>query len=442
MSAVRVVGELEATFAWDGAELYRDSDLAAGRERPSTMRGAAASVEADAEGKRWRVVRDPLGLNKLFWAAEPDGGIVFAPRPWQLVQQGHSLDEISAVPRGLVIDLDPAADQQPQGSSLIPETWSAASSSDGNGIEAIGREIRQLLDRYLDAIAARHRAAPTFVCLSGGLDSSGITALVAEHFPDAVAVSFDLARPGGAASEDRATAARVARDLGLSLLEVTVTPDELLEPLDMVLREGIDWRDFNVHAALVNAALAKAVAGATDATDEHPLVFTGDLANEFLIDYHPEDYRGETYYALPRLEPLELRAFLVRGLDTSHREVGIFHALKLRLIQPYAVAVDAYLRLPASFLGLPDRKDRLCRAIFGSDVPDYVFTRPKTRAQVGDESQPGVLATCVDGGIDAAALRRRFAALHGGAEDRSLDRFIRAGRYRAKPPSIGRPGSG
>ncbi len=43
-----------------------------------------------------------------------------------------------------------------------------------------------------------------------------------------------------------------------------MTPDELLEPLDVVLREGIDWRDFNVHAALVNAALAREIADAAE----------------------------------------------------------------------------------------------------------------------------------------------------------------------------------
>jgi asparagine synthetase B (glutamine-hydrolysing) len=184
-------------------------------------------------------------------------------------------------------------------------------------------------------------------------------------------------------SEDRRLAGRVARDLGLSLLEATVTRDELLEPLDTVLREGIDWRDFNVHAALVNAALARAIAGASESSDGIPLVFTGDLANEFLVDYEPESYRGETYYSLPRLPPAALRSLLVRGLDTCHREVGIFEAWALALVQPYAVAVDTYMRLPEAFLRAPDRKQRLSRAIFKGAMPSYVTARDKTRAQVG-----------------------------------------------------------
>jgi asparagine synthetase B (glutamine-hydrolysing) len=437
VSAVRIVGELDHTFAWDGARLYNTADLGPGREHPSFLRGAAATISASEGRNQWRIVRDPLGLNKLFWATQPDGELLFAARPSRLVEVGLGLDEIAAVPRGVVLDLDPF-EREPPASSLVPEMWSAAQSSSVD-VETAGHQIREQLNRYVGAIAARHGGTPVFVCLSGGIDSSGIAALVADHFPDAVAVSFDLARRGGAVSEDRRMAGRVARDLGLPLLEATVTPDELLEPLDMVLREGIDWRDFNVHAALVNAALARAIAGASERGHGTPLVFTGDLANEFLVDYQPERYRGETYYSLPRLSPLALRSLLVRGLDTCHREVGIFEAWSLALIQPYAVAVDTYMRLPEAALREPDRKQKLSRAIFGDTMPNYVLTRPKTRAQVGGaHGAGGVLAACIDRGIDGATLQRRFADLHGGSDGRSLGRFIRAGRYRARvPPALG-----
>jgi asparagine synthetase B (glutamine-hydrolysing) len=434
VSAIRVVGELDETLAWDGERLYHDADLGPDGGDASALRGAAGTVSASSRRNRWRVVRDPLGLNKLFWAREPAGGIVFAARPWLLVEQGYALDDVSAVPRGTQIDLEPDW-LEPRGNSLVPDAWSNAAAEEVD-LEAVGREIRVRLERYLEALAARHRGAPPFVCLSGGLDSSAIAVLIAERFPDAVAVSFDLRRSGGGASEDRRVAARLARELGLPLLEATVTLDQLLEPLDTVLREGIDWRDFNVHAALVNAALADAIADAAGSVDARPLVFTGDLANEFLADYEPERYRGKTYYPLPRLEPGALRALLVRGLDTCHREIGVFEHWGLTLVQPYAVAVDTYMHLPDGFLRAPDRKQRLCHAMLGDTMPRYVLTRDKTRAQVGgDQSGGGVLAACVERGIDESWLRRRFAELHRVEDERSLDRFIRAGRYRAAQPS-------
>jgi asparagine synthetase B (glutamine-hydrolysing) len=317
--------------------------------------------------------------------------------------------------------------------SIRPTPWRQPGGN--TAIERVGRQIRATLDRYLETLASQRPSMQAFVCLSGGLDSSGIAVLAHEHFPDAVAVSFDLERPGPA-SEDRVTAARLARELGMPLLETTVGVDALLAPLDTVLVEGIDWRDFNVHAALVNAALAAGIAQAAS-SDSDAIVFTGDLANELLVDYQPERYRGATYYELPRLQPLALRASLVRGLDTCHREIGIFAAWGLPLAQPYAVAVDAYLSLPGDFLSVADRKEQLCRAIFGELLPPYIYSRPKARAQVGSVAVDGsVLGLCVDRGIDANSLRRRFAELHEVTDPTDLDRFIRAGRYRAGVPVL------
>jgi hypothetical protein len=110
----------------------------------------------------------------------------------------------------------------------------------------------------------------------------------------------------------------------------------------------------------------------------------------------------------------------------------------LPVVQVYGPAVDHYLALPASFLADPERKERLCRLMFGNAIPDYVYSRPKTRAQIGDpDGDGGVLGACLAHGIDARALRRRFAELHH-ATDGELERFIRGGRYLASMPQLAR----
>jgi asparagine synthetase B (glutamine-hydrolysing) len=436
MSMVRVLGRLNDNLAWDGSRLYQDADISVGSTPPYDLRGAAAWVRRGPGGS-WRIVRDPLGLNKLFWARAEGGGVDLAARAQTLIEAGHPFEELRAVPRGCVSDLV-AGEPPPAPESIVPAGWFSMDEPTLD-VEKAGREIRSSLDRYLAAVAAAHPAAPVFVCLSGGLDSSGIAALAREHFPGAVAVSFDLAKPGGRESQDRVVARRLAGDLRLPLLEETVTEDELFERLDTVLVEGMDWRDFNVHAALVNAALAAGIAEALAARNPATpaLVLTGDLANEFLVDYHPEQYRGVTYYELPRLPGAMLRASLVRGLDSCHREVGVFAAWGLSVVQPYAVAVDAYLALDSGFLGREERKQQLCREVFGDLLPGYIYSRPKVRAQAGSpELGGGVLAACVDRGYDTAWLRQRFASLHQVDNHSTLDRFIRAGRYRTAIPSI------
>jgi asparagine synthetase B (glutamine-hydrolysing) len=429
LTAIRQVGRLDPSFGWDSERLYSEADFRAGK-LPSQLRGSAGFVGAvNAGSTHHRIIRDPLGINKLFWARGRNGAVALAARPIALVQAGHAFETIQAIPRGSVIELEGGSVLIEH--SLVPRSWSDPPVE--TSAEGVGSRVRETLDRYLEALVAAYPHARPYVCLSGGLDSSGIAALVVQHFDDAVAVSFDIQRSVGA-SDDRRTAARLARELGMPLLEATVSAGALLDPLDTVLTEAIDWRDFNVHAGLVNAALAAAISEAAG-SDRDSIVFTGDLANEFLVDYQPEHYGGATHYELPRLAPSALRTSLVRGLDTCHREVGVFAAYGLAVVQPYAVAVDAYLSLGSKFLGIPDRKERLCRAIFAELLPRYVYSRPKARAQVGGaEVEGSVLAICVDRGIDTRYLRKRFAELHAVSDEAELDRFFRAGRYRASAP--------
>ena len=434
MMSLRLLGELDANFAWDGTRLYNERDFEVGVPPLPNLRGAAASIRGDGSGA-WRLIRDPLGINKVFWARDAAGAIVVASRPKRLVEAGHALETIQALPRGTAVDLLPG--EQPRNHQIAPIGPTGESNGGSAGIDAYAREIRTVLDRYLEALALAYPHARIYVCLSGGLDSSGIAALARLHFPDLVAVSFDIEHRGVGPSDDRLVAERLAADLRLPLLTATVDPEALLEKLDLVLTEGIDWRDFNVHAGLVNAALAERIAEDDLEPRRSALVLTGDLANEFLADYQPERYREATYYKLPRLEPSALRTHLVRGLDTCHREVGVFAAWQLPVVQPYAVAVDAYLAIPPSFLRHEDRKQQLSRAVFGELLPDYVYTRRKVRAQLGSSNgEGGVLALCVDRGLDGAALRRRFEALHDVSDSRALGRFIRAGSYRSAMPFL------
>src|SRR5215217_7149080 len=269
--SVRILGRLDSNFAWDGKRIYDRSDFQPSADLPVDLRGAAASVEAPLSGT-WRLLRDPLGINKLFWAGDTEGNVLVSGRPHLLLEAGCHFEEIHAIPPGVVVDLRPGH-SSPEEHSLIPDSWFTAQESTDVEVETAAKSIRATLDRYLSALAATHPRAQAFVCLSGGLDSTGIAVLIREHFRDTVAVSFDLQRPDGRMSEDRQVAERLASDLDLPLLEADVTEDRLFDMLDTVLVEGIDWRDFNVHTGLVNAVLARAIDGA--ATDGQAIVFTG-----------------------------------------------------------------------------------------------------------------------------------------------------------------------
>jgi len=444
MPDLRLIGRLDHNFGWCDGRFADGTPCDPTAPVPSTLLGTVAGVGAGPEGEgRHRLLRDPLGLNKLFWAAADDD-ILVAARPRRLVDASCPFESIRALPPGTVVDLDMQRGRARVTRLALGDTPAASVARGGGGggaaelVGGLAGEIRARLNRFFAALARAYHGTHVFVCLSGGLDSAGIAVLARAHFPKVVAVSFDLWRSNGHLSEDRRTAERLAQDLDLPLLRVTVAPGELLKALDTVLVEAIDWRDFNVHTALINACLARGVAAVcADHALGGALVLTGDLPNEFLVDYAAETYGGRTYYRLPRLPRDGQRGMLVRGLETSHREIGPFEASGLPVALPYAAAADLFLALPPEFLEVPDRKDRLSRLVFGTEIPPYVYARGKTRAQVGDaDPGTGVLAICADRGLDNQWLRRRFAELHGVREIGALDRFIRGGRYRSGIPLL------
>jgi asparagine synthetase B (glutamine-hydrolysing) len=429
----RVVGQLDSNFGWAAGRLV----TAPPDEWASFVSGLRGAYAGAARGPAGvRIVRDALGINKLFWARRPDGELCFAARPRHLVKAGCSFEDIWSVPPATAVELDPDGHARRAVAAEQPG-WPTAFRRQPLQVAVVAERIRSELDRYCAALARELAGTPVYVCLSGGLDSTGIAVVARSHVRGLRAVSFDLDWGGRASSGDRLTAARLAADLGLPLIRVTVSAGELLELLDTVLVEGIDWRDFNVHAGLVNAALARGIARLHASDAAAPVALTGDIANELLADYNPEQLGGRTFYALPRVPLPRLRDALVRGLDASHREVGPFLAWGVRAVQPYAVTVDHYLSLPDAFLGLADRKAQLCRMMFGDEIPGYVYERPKTRAQVGGRADGGVLGLCLDQGVDERFLRARFAALHSVADPTLLSRFICGGRYRAALPAGG-----
>jgi asparagine synthetase B (glutamine-hydrolysing) len=422
----RLIGPPEPAFAWDGARLVEGVPAQAPQE------GAFAGLADGVDDGAARLARDPLGLGKLFWATAGDGTVELAARPARLTDRGHPLGACAAVPADTLVTYRPGA-ASPE---ITPLTGTPADGDGGGSVEAIAAEIRDVTARYVQAVLAA-RPGPVVVCLSGGLDSTSVAALVREHRDDAVAVTFDLASPGRARqrSDDFVAAEAAARHLGLDLVPAVFAVERLFELLDTVLVAGIDWRDFNVHAGLVNAALALAIAELVGDRRGDSTVFTGDLVNELVADYHSETYKGRTYYRLPRLPIARTRDALVRGLASSHREVGVFAELGLTVVQPYAVARRQFLRLPDDVLGPGPGKARLYRAMFGDTLPRSCYGRPKTRAQTGSETGGrGVLGACADAGLDERHLASRFARLHGLDDPAALGRFLRAGRYRTAVP--------
>jgi asparagine synthetase B (glutamine-hydrolysing) len=378
------------------------------------------------------LVRDPLGVNKLFYAVAPDGSVSSANYAIDLLRAGHPITRIQSVPLGHLVRISPSR------RAFALEKYAHLAFADAehdapHDLTTHGTRIRTSLETTFRALAQAFAGRPVYVTMSGGLDSTGIAVLAKEFLGDFVGVTFrvDGGPAAGEVKDDLHFARTVAQALGVRFEVVTVPRNNLLSLVDSALVDGQDYRDFNVHCGLVNVALADALKdrfGSSWTTP--PVVLTGDTMNEIMADYSPVAYGAREYYGLPRVSIGRMRRILISGLDSGDREVGIFARRGIQTIQPYAMCADAYCRVPAGLLSEQTAKQRLARAIFGDRIPAPIYARPKVRAQVGSsEEVGGTLAALVDQGIDAAALERRFCELHG-LQPADLKAWIRGGYYR------------
>lgn len=420
-------------FIWDSIGPVR-ANTPTGREAPldATMLRRLTgqfALHREVRGTH-ELSRDALGVNKLFFAIGADETVVSSNYWIDLLRAGHR--QVWSVPAGHVVRIAPAA------RALTAERFCELEFPEEGTrpLREHGVRIRARLDDVFQRIRRVAAGRPLYVTLSGGLDSTGIAALAREHLGAFTAVTFALARPAadGAAVADEPpgsdlhAARRVAAEIGVPLEVVSTGADDLLDLLDDVLLHGQDFRDFNVHCGLVNAALGAAIAS-RHVAGPRPLVLTGDTMNELLADYEPETYRGATYYPLPRLARGRLRRHLVAGLDAGDREVGILARMGVDVIQPYALAADAYAALPDAAVATPDAKRTLVECVLGRLVPRFVYDRPKVRAQVGGADGMGTMGLMLDRGLDATWLEHRFAELFA-LDPAEVKGTIRAGRYR------------
>ena len=390
--------------------------------------GRFASAGHDTHGGVW-LARDKLGLNKLFAAFDPEHGVLVASFLHELLPRVAGLDGIFAVSAGTVARLDPDRCHVERETYFKPVL--TARTEDG-GPELAVDTLRSALVVALRRI--RERVGPRVaVCLSGGLDSALIAAYARDAFEDVHAYTYSFDDGTGKPSDDARGAERVANHLGLPHTTVSANRDEVLDAVDVALRYGQDWRDFNVHCAIVNVVLARAIAGSERVSaDARPVALTGDTMNEFLADYSPVELRGRRYYDLPTLPFDRLRRVLVAGLQAGDREVGVFHAFGVDVLQPYALCCDELMRIPSDACERTGKRPLMHRLADGL-LPERLLARHKVRAQIGDtHAERGILPVLIDSGHDAYWLEERYATLAGTTVG-ALRRFLRGGVYRAAP---------
>lgn len=242
----------------------------------------------DEERHRLECARDRFGEKPFFWAHGPDGAFVFASEIKALRATGWIdpvIDETalvqylrhSSVPpdRTIFRDVHVLAPAHrlivaPGGGVRTRRYWSVPERRAVSAVEA-AEELVARLDR---AVADQLEAdVPVGAFLSGGVDSSSVVALAAEHHDDLHTFSFGFGGPDDETEHARAQA-EVSGTVHHAFTPTDLDPVALLRRLPTVYDEP-----FGDASAVPTLLLSEA------ARDHVTVALTGDGADELLGGY-------------------------------------------------------------------------------------------------------------------------------------------------------------
>ena len=396
------------------------------------------------------LVRDRLGLNKLFYHIDYEKKVLTVSNYlYDLFSLVGSCRSIFSVPAGHYLTIDKESLEKKLVSYY--DLSEKVVSKENFQIDVFQREVKDKLEEGLQYIKQEYADHQIMICLSGGLDSTVVVEMAQRVIGDRVsAVTFSYASKAtidkyGSVivnpeeslfndpllSEDFFIASKITRCLGVPFIAVLAKRSLDLTVLDDVIKNGQDWRDFNVHCAWVNHAIASLMIEKYQ--DEKIVFLTGDLMNEYVADYAPVDYQGMQYYPQPRISGARLRNFFVYGLDSGDRELGIFAKQGYPLIQPYSLLTELYLQVPSDMIENSNCKQQLNKPLLENNKIDDLVSEKKIRSQVGG-SDGGTLGLFHDSAITQNVLHDRWKKLFlkDDKGEESTNNIIYAGRYKSQ----------
>jgi asparagine synthase (glutamine-hydrolysing) len=369
--------ELKAWLAERGRPVFQATDVAVipglylelGEAFPEVLVGAFAIGLWDPRQRRLMLVRDRAGEKPLFFwtdAASPAGPgmalfatelaalaptVVERARPGATAADGLADDPVAAASR--VADVEALAHYLRFGCFAVPRTPFAGVQKVGPGervvLEAGGvRRERYWRWRTAGPVPAMAPApapiprAPTIddldrvfrqavarqtdvdvsygVFLSGGVDSSLVTAVARSLHPALPLRAFSLRFPETSYDEGE-VAARVAGRLGVTTTEVWVRPEDFMSCLPELVRMAGE--------PLADPAWVPAALLARRAAAEVRQVLVGEGGDELFGGYptHSGVWLGERYERLPR-SLRRLLAGVVARLPPSDKKVTLSFLLK------------------------------------------------------------------------------------------------------------------
>lgn len=318
------------------------------------------------------MARDPLGIKPLYYGKNADDSrFFFASEIKALVGQ---VDRIKEFPAGYWY-------HSRLGWHSFYELKDSIRPFDGAEHEALS----QIKSTLRNAVYARMLAdVPVGVSLSGGLDSSIVTALAREETEHLH--SFAVGVEG---SPDLDAARQISRYLDTVHHEYIYSTQDMVEALPKVLYHLESFDPALVRSAIPNYFLAKL------ASEHVKVILTGEGADEL--------YAGYDYLARYE-EPEKLQDEMLHITNALHNtnlqradRMSMAFGLEARVPFLDVESVSFAMGIPADWKLHEDRVPKaLLRQSFANDLPDEIVNRPKAKFSKGAGSSELILKQAVD----------------------------------------------
>lgn len=318
------------------------------------------------------MARDPLGIKPLYYGQSADGSkFFFASEIKALVGQ---VERIKEFPAGYWY-------HSRLGWHSFYELKDTIRQFDGVEQDALPKIKSTLRNAVYDRMLAD---VPVGVSLSGGLDSSIVTALAREETEHLH--SFAVGVEG---SPDLEAARQMSRYLDTVHHEYIYTTQDMVKALPNVLYHLESFDPALVRSAIPNYFLAKL------ASEHVKVILTGEGADEL--------YAGYDYLARYE-EPEELQDEMLHITNALHNtnlqradRMSMAFGLEARVPFLDVESVSFAMGIPADWKLHEERVPKaLLRQAFANDLPDEIVNRPKAKFSKGAGSSELILKQAVD----------------------------------------------
>ena len=370
------------------------------------------------KGKYTYLGRDVLGTKKLFFTVYKKK--IYSSKNFvDLLKKKKFLnDNIFSCPKGKVLKFE--EDRLVKVFDISPKEIFYRKKK--NNLKIVDQKLNFLFKKL------KKKYSKVVVALSGGLDSTIILDKAKKYFQsNTYAATCSLQKnKASKLTEDMIHAENISKELKVQHIKILFDEKFVIKNLNKILYTSQDWRDYNVHCAVINYVLAQNIKKKFNL--KKTVLITGDFMNEYFADYEEEKFEGKTYYKQLRTNQKIRQRFFIKGLDSSAREVGVFEYFGIQNFQPYFIVKSNYESLKEKELNFKNAKYNYNKLLINKKLFKLINSK-KIRAQ-SDPFNGGIIGIFHSNGISSKDLINKFKNIFL-VNDKFIKNFINVGSYKS-----------